>query len=81
VRALRTRSIVWGCALELLREQTPRVINLSERRAIWYAARRSSYLVEDSSTGYAQHTTPLNEGFYAIFGSGVTARNEGDEEK
>ena len=44
------------------------VINLSARRAIWYAARRSTSLVEDPSTGYAVYTKE-DDGFYAILGS------------
>ena len=44
------------------------VINLSARRAIWYAARRSTSLVEDPSTGYAIYTKE-DDGFYAILGS------------
>jgi hypothetical protein len=41
------------------------VINLSARRAIWYAARRSTSLVEDPSTSYAIYTKE-GDGFYAI---------------
>jgi hypothetical protein len=44
------------------------VINLSARRAIWYAARRSTSLVKDPSTGYAVYTKE-DDGFYAILGS------------
>jgi hypothetical protein len=44
------------------------VINLSARRTIWYAARRSTSLVEDPSTGYAVYTKE-DDGFYAILGS------------
>lgn len=44
------------------------VINLSARRAIWYAARRSTSLVEHPSTGYAIYTKE-DDGFYTILGS------------
>ena len=44
------------------------VVNLSARRAIWYAARRSSCLYEDCSSGWAVYTKD-DEGFYAILGS------------
>jgi hypothetical protein len=32
------------------------VVNLSARRATWYAARRSTSTIEDSSSGYAEYT-------------------------
>jgi hypothetical protein len=53
------------------RQDTARssVGNLSARRTIWYAARRSTCLIEDSSSGYIEYTQPLDEGFYAILGS------------
>jgi hypothetical protein len=44
------------------------VINLSARRAIWYAARRSTCLYADRSSGWAVYTKD-DEGFYAILGS------------
>lgn len=44
------------------------VINLSARRAIWYAARRSTSLDQDVLTGYAEYTKE-DDGFYAILGS------------
>jgi hypothetical protein len=44
------------------------VINLSARRAIWYAARRSTSLVQCPSTGYAVYTKE-DDGFYAVLGS------------
>ena len=44
------------------------VLNLSVRRAIWYAARRSTRVVEDPATGYSVYNKE-DEGFYAILGS------------
>jgi len=44
------------------------VVNLSARRAIWYAARRSTSLVENPATSYAVYTKE-DDGFYAILGS------------
>ena len=44
------------------------IVNISTRRAIWYAGRRSTCLKEDPLSGYVEYT-PLDEGFYAVLGS------------
>ena len=44
------------------------VINFAARRAIWYAARKLTCIIEDSSTGYAVYTKE-DESIYAILGS------------
>jgi hypothetical protein len=46
------------------------VLKLSARRAIWYAARRSTSVIEDPVIGYSVYTKE-DEGLYAILGSAM----------